>query len=108
MTQEIIELALIRLVAGKTEENLRQASEAFQNGFLSKQNGFVSRDMVRRKDGTYMDIIRWESQAQADAVFQRAQESKVARQYFSMMEFDPEKMEEGVEHCSLISSFNGS
>lgn len=105
MTQEIIELAQVRLATGKTEQDLLQASEAFQNGFLSKQDGFVRRDLVRRKDGTYVDIIKWTSQAQADVVFQKAQNSELAGNYFSMMAFDPENIEEGVEHCPLISSF---
>ena len=108
MTQEIIELAQVRLAAGKTEEDLLQASEAFQSGFLSWQDGFVRRDMVRRKDGPYVDIIKWTSQAQADAVFQKAQASELAGNYFSMMASDPENMDEGVEHCPLISSFSAA
>ena len=108
MVQKIIELAQIRLAEGKTEQDLLEASEAFQSEFLNGQDGFLGRDMVRRKDGTYLDVIRWESQALADAVFERAQESETAGQYFSMMAFDPDNMEEGVEHCSLICSSNAS
>lgn len=106
MTQEIIELAQVRLADGKTENDLLGASEAFQDGFLSKQEGFLRRDMVRRKDGAYVDIIKWASQTQADAVFQKAQSSELAGAYFSMMAFDPENTDEGVEHCALISSFS--
>ncbi len=108
MVQKIIELAQIRLAQGKTEQDLLQASETFQSEFLNGEDGFLGRDLVRRKDGTYLDVIRWESQAQADAVFERAQDSEAAGQYFSMMAFDPDNMEAGVEHCPLLCSFNAS
>ena len=106
MIQKVIELAQIKLAEGKTEQDLLQASETFQTEFLNGQDGFLARDMVRRKDGSYLDVIRWESQAQADAVFERAQESEAAGRYFSMMAFDPDNMDAGVEHCPLICSFN--
>lgn len=108
MSQEIVELAQIRLAPGKTETDLLAASEEFQAAFLSGQDGFKGRDLVRRRDGTYVDIIRWQSKAQADAVFQRAQSSEAAGQYFSVMQFDPDNMEEGVEHCPLLSSHGAS
>ena len=72
---------------------------------LAAEQEDLARDLVRRKDGTYVDIIKWANQARADAVFQKAQNSELAGHYFSMMAFDPENMEEGVEHCPLISSF---
>lgn len=104
MSQGIVELAQIRLATGKTEADLLAASKSFQSEFLSGQDGFLSRDLIRKDDGTYVDIIRWQSRAQADAVFAKAQASEVAGQYFSVMQFDPDNMETGVEHCALIAS----
>jgi len=105
MSDRIIELALIKLAEGKTEHELIKASETFQEQFLSGQNGFVRRDLVRKEDGTYMDIILWESRAHADAIFEKAQKSEAVGMYFSLMDFDPENMAEGVEHCGLLTSF---
>ena len=106
MTDKIIELAQFTLADGKTEQELVLASATFQRDFLNGQDGFLSRDLVRRSDGTYLDIIHWESREKADAVFARAQASEAAGQYFSVMSFDAKSAESGVEHCSLVGSFH--
>jgi hypothetical protein len=105
MTQHVLELATITLAEGKTEAELLDASEAFQKEFLNHQDGFLRRDMVRRADGTFTDVILWESRAKADAVFERAQHSEAVGVYFAHMKIDPEKMDEGVEHCAVLRSF---
>ena len=101
----VLELADISLAEGITEEQLLSASETFQRDFLDHQNGFIRRDMVRRGDGSYTDVILWESRAKADAVFERAQKSDVAGAYFACMKFDPDEAGTGVEHCPVVRSF---
>ena len=105
MTHGIIELAQIKLANGKTEQDLVAASNAFQQDFLNGQDGFLSRDLVRRPDGSFLDVVRWESREKADAVFARAQKSEAAGQYFSVMTFDAESTDPGVEHCAIVGSF---
>lgn len=106
MTQEVIELAQIKLADGKTEQDLAAASDAFQDGFLNGQDGFLSRHLVRRSEGIYLDIIHWASREKADAVFAQAQKSEAAGQYFAVMQFDVQSDDPGVEHCSILRSFN--
>lgn len=106
MSDRIIELASIKLAKGKTEHELIMASEVFQEQFLNGQDGFVRRDLVRKEDGTFIDIILWESRAHADSIFAKAQKSDAVGQYFSLMDFNPENMGEGVEHCGLLMSFS--
>jgi len=105
MNDQVIELASIKLAKGHTETQLIEASNAFQDTFLNAQDGFIRRDFVRKGDGTYMDIIHWKSRAHADAVFEKAKASETAGRYFALMDFDPELMDEGVEHCALLASF---
>ena len=106
MTQNILELATITLASGSTEEELLAASKTFQTEFLDHQSGFIRRDMIRRGDGTYLDVILWESQNHADAVLTNAQSSKAVGQYFDHMDMNPEKPEMGVEHCTLLARFS--
>ncbi len=106
MTLKIIELAEIKLAVGKTEQDLITASVAFQENFLNGQDGFLSRHLVRRAEGIYLDIIHWESREKADAVFERAQKSEAAGQYFSIMQFDAQSTDPGVEHCPILRSFS--
>ncbi len=105
MSDPVLELATIKLAPSSSEQDLLAASAAFQNAFLDHQDGFIRRDMVRKADGTYLDVILWRSRADADAVFERAQESEAVGQYFGHMQIDPESTDSGVEHCTLLSSF---
>lgn len=105
MTEQILELAEIKLARGSSEEDLLSASTVFQTEFLDNQDGFIRRDMVRKGDGTYLDVILWQSRAHADAVFARAHASEAVGRYFSHMEIDPDSMDEAVEHCALLRSF---
>ncbi|NKB28024.1 MAG: hypothetical protein GKR99_10890 [Rhodobacteraceae bacterium] len=92
----------------KRSFSTQSASDAFQTEFLDAQDGFLSRNLVRRTDGTYLDIIHWESQEKADAVFALAQKPEAAGQYFMVMRFDAESDDAGVEHCPIVSSFGAS
>ena len=105
MTDQVLELATIKLAPHSTEADLLTASKTFQEEFLNNQDGFIRRDMVRKGDGTFLDVILWESRAQADAVFERAQTSEAAGAYFGHMLMDADDMEDGVEHCVLVGSF---
>ena len=101
----VIELATIKLAEGKSEADLVTASAAFQRDFLAKQPGVLRRQLVRKSTGEYLDIVHWRSSADADAVMQLAQSSPEVGAYFSVMAFDSENPEEGVEHCSLIAAY---
>lgn len=105
MTHSVLELASITLAEGSTEADLLAASTHFQTAFLDHQPGFLRRDLVRKGDGSFLDVVLWESRADADAVMEQAQGSEAVGQYFSHMVFDPEAMEEGVEHCTLLGSY---
>jgi len=105
MTEQVLEIAYIHLAADSTEADLLAASDSFQQYFLSQQDGLIRRDMARKRDGIYVDVIVWQSRAHADAVFERAQSSEIAGQYFGHMQFDPENLEEGIEHHTLLKSF---
>lgn len=105
MTDDVLELANFTLADGATEAQLLSASDAFQRDFLGQQNGFIRRDMIRRSDGTYTDVILWQSRADADAVFGRAQNAEAASAYFACMKIDPEAMDTGVEICTILRSF---
>ena len=99
MTQPIVELAQIKLADGVSEADLMRASDTFQIDFLNGQPGFVRRELVRSGEGAYLDIVHWQSRADADAVMQKAQGSDAVGAYFSLMDFDAADVETGVTHC---------
>ncbi len=90
MTNTVLEFAKITLAPTASEADLLAASATFEAEFLTKQDGFIRRDLVRTGDGTYADVILWESREKADAVFAAAQTSPAADGYFEMMHMDPD------------------
>jgi heme-degrading monooxygenase HmoA len=58
-----VELVRFRLAKGDTEGFV--AANAAINDWLKQQQGFVSRHLAEREDGSYLDIIFWQSHADA-------------------------------------------
>ena len=101
----IIELATINLADGKTEADLIEASKIFQSEFLDHQPGFIRRELVRKSEGKYIDIVHWRSQEDMNNVMQVIESSPAVQAYFSVMEFDPESPNNGVEHYSSVAVY---
>jgi heme-degrading monooxygenase HmoA len=105
MKNAVIEVATIRLEPGRTEADLLEASERFQNEFLAAQPGFLSRDLVRRENGEFADIVRWESMEAAAAIMEKVAHSQACLRYFSVMATNPEDPTEGVAHYGVIATY---
>ena len=104
----IVELATINLAEGKTETDLIEASDKFQKTFLDHQSGFIRRELVRNAKGGYIDIVHWRSQEDIDTLMKIIESSPEIHQYFSVMKFDPENPDEGVEHNSSLAVYEAS
>lgn len=99
----IVELAQIKLGKGKSEEDLLVASSTFQNEFLSRQPGFVRRELLRKADGNFVDLIHWRSEADAKAIMDKVSRSPACAGYFSVMDMnDPA---EGVDHLVSMAVY---
>lgn len=86
-------LAPIKLAAGKTEADLLAASQVFQEDFVAHEPGVLRRELVRKPDGTYLDIVQFRSQEDYLDVVRKEMESPICAKFFSVMDlsgFDPE------------------
>jgi hypothetical protein len=81
-----IQLVSAQLKEGVDEETLLKASDAFQRGFVSKQEGVLKRVLMRAKTGGYADLVFFESKDAADRVAAAEQTSEVCRQLFELMQ----------------------
>jgi hypothetical protein len=81
----VVEWAPFRLVDGVSERELLAASETLQREFLALQHGFVRRELLRGANGQWVDLVHWESEAAANAVFAAAGQSMVCHEYFKLM-----------------------
>lgn len=64
MTNSVMELVQFKLIDGKTDADLK-ATHADIGEFLIEQPGFIYRSISNREDGTYVDVVYWESLDQA-------------------------------------------
>lgn len=105
MSNQVIEIADIKLASGKTEADLVAASAQFQKEFLSAQPGFLSRKLVRKKDGTFADILRWESMEAVETIMEKVADSEACQRYFSCMEADAQDPDAAPVFMSIIASY---
>ncbi|AXI48556.1 hypothetical protein C1J03_22700 [Sulfitobacter sp. SK012] len=86
-------LAPIKLAQGKTEANLLAASKTFQLDFVANEAGVLRRELVRKPDGTYLDIVQFRSHEDYLDVVKKEMESPICAAFFAVMDlsdFDPE------------------
>ncbi|HEY9011332.1 MAG TPA: hypothetical protein VIN06_09955 [Devosia sp.] len=104
MSNGTVEFAHIKLAAGKTEAELVAASNHFQH-FLDQQPGFLSRQLIRSKDGSYADLVHWTSHEAAMAVGEKIASSADCQAYFAVMDFDAANVMEGVSHYDVLAAY---
>ncbi len=64
----IVELARYRLVPGADPNALAAAEQTIQNEVGPKHPGYLGRELLQASDGSYVLIMRWESE-QASATW---------------------------------------
>lgn len=90
MTNPITVLAPIKLAAGKTEADLLAASDRFQKEFAGAQPGLLRRELVRKSEGEYLDIIQFRSMEDAEDIIEKEKKSAACHAFFSVMDMDME------------------
>jgi hypothetical protein len=79
-------LAPIKLAEGKTEADLLAASQIFQRNFVATEPGVLRRELVRKPDGTYLDIVQFRSQEDYEDVVKKEMASPICALFFSIMD----------------------
>ncbi len=90
MNKPVTFIAPIKLAPGITEEQFLEASERFQNEFVSLEPGVLRRELIRKGDGLFADIVLFRSAADADQVIEKERESEVCGAFFSLMDMSGE------------------
>jgi len=85
MNHQVIEFAPFELAPGASEAELLDASEALQSDFLDRQDGFIKRELVRRDDRNWIDIVYWRDREAVERAMKNAVESPVCFRYFQLM-----------------------
>jgi hypothetical protein len=90
-------LAPIKLAQGKTEADLLAASKTFQRDFVAHEPGVLRRELVRKPDGTYLDIVQFRSHEDYLDITKKEMESPVCMTFFSVMDLSEVDMEVEME-----------
>lgn len=102
----VIEWAPFVLKEGLSEQDLLSASAALQADFLQHQSGFIRRELIKKSDREYVDVVHWNSRTDAALAIANAQNSPVCFLYFQLMAgADHANAGEGVSHFELVSEY---
>lgn len=80
-----VELVTFRARAGVTAEQMTSAAEQV-NLFLESQPGFLSRHLGVTDDGTWHDILYWESRDHVTAAMAKAESSPHCPVFFGLID----------------------
>lgn len=101
-----IQLAPGKLKAGVTEEAALKASDEFEENFVKHQKGIIKRIFLKGKDGTYADLVFFESKEAADRVAEVEQQGHPACQaFFDLWEMDVTKPDMGILSFEHIKTY---
>ena len=101
-----VQLAPIRLKDGLDEKALLEASDAFQDRFVSRQEGIRQRVLLKAKDGSYADLVFFESKDDADRVARIEETSQECLEFFEIMEApDPSLPDMGVLSFEHVKTY---
>ena len=93
----VVELASFNLKEGVSLPDFFLASEKFNDGFLSKQKGYISRKLLVNEK-TWLDLVIWETMEDAQNAVKAFCNSDLAHEYGSfMVEDDGELVHFSVE-----------
>jgi hypothetical protein len=68
MGNNIVEIAQFRLANGVSEQDFLREVEDVQNNFLSRQSGYIDRELLKSGEGQWIDIVHWSSMEKAQLV----------------------------------------
>jgi hypothetical protein len=100
-----IEWASFRLADGVTDSDLLSASDALHAEFLSRQPGFVRRELLRGENGLLADLVYWTDPESAGAAMQRAPKNPACLRYFQLMSPADPATPGGVLHFHRLKNY---
>lgn len=83
-----VEWAAFRLRTGVSGAALLAASERLETEFLRSSPGYLQRVLLSGEKGEYVNLVRWRSRADAEAVMFRVAESAACQVYFALMDLE--------------------
>ncbi|HEX2195579.1 MAG TPA: hypothetical protein VHJ76_01530 [Actinomycetota bacterium] len=93
-TNAVVELAIFKTTEGVTREQLLDTVDAVSE-WAKRQPGFLSRDLTCSEDGTWIDVVWWESLDAAHAAAEAAMTSESCAPMFALIDLEDTQMIHG-------------
>lgn len=85
MNSPIVELVLFRLNAGVADASFLEAADATA-GALHKLGGFIRRELLKSADGQWVDLVYWNSMAEAQHAADAIMHLPACRPFLGMID----------------------
>lgn len=92
MSKPVTILAPIKLAPGVTEADLLAASKAFQDEFVSTEPSIIRRELIKKSDSDYMDIVQFSDEKSVYEIMEKEQSHPACQAFFALMSFTEEEL----------------
>lgn len=104
-TNHVLEWSPFRLKPRVDEATLLRVSERMQRDFLSAQDGFVRRELIKGAEGAYTDLVWWENFAASQAAVKKATCSPAVRAYLAVMDTSAGDPRDAVSLFGVVGAY---
>ncbi|WP_340820067.1 hypothetical protein [Methanolobus sp. WCC4] len=101
MSEIVVEIVRFRVIAGVNEEEVLAASNIMMKE-LGSLDGFIDRELLKKDDGSWMDMLHWKDMDSAIRATEDALKLPLCLEYFKLI--DESSME--MEHYSVMQHFD--
>lgn len=71
-----------------SDQQLVAAADIVTLAFLSKQPGFIKRELIKKNEIEYADVIHWSSRKDAEIAGHKVFDCQECKSYFDLMDMD--------------------
>jgi len=73
---------------GVSDQQLISAADLVNHEFLVKQPGFIKRELIKKNDTEYADVIHWNTKEEAIAAGEKVFNCGKCNEYFKLMDME--------------------
>ena len=92
---------------GITDQQLIEAADHVNVVFLVKQQGFIKRELIKKSETEYADIIHWNTKTDAVAAGEKVFNCAECNEYFKLMNMEASASAgSGFSHYEILKEWN--
>lgn len=90
-----------------TDQQLIAAADRVNSAFLINQPGFIKRELIKKTESEYADVIHWKSRVHAEVAGTKVNSCVPCGNYFALMDMaSGATAGAGFSHYSILKAWN--